>query len=731
MSNRKWFGVQLVLFAGFVSAPILAQPSQGEKQDPDKKEFGKKGFPGGPGGFGGAGGMMGKRRELIPQFDKDGDGRLNAEERQAAREFVKKQGGPGGMFGKGPGGKGPGGKGPGGFGPGMFMAKSLMEGLDTDKDGKITRAELLAGINKFFAECDKDKKGILDETQIAEGINRLLPPPPGFPGVPKDGPDGWPKPGFPKGGFFGVGPGKGIASSIVKRADANKDEKVSLDELNSAAETLFKEIDKEKTGKLDEGLLAAGVNLLMPAFGPPGGFGKGKNEPGKPGPKVSPADVKSYPDAGFYDTTVLRTIFLEFDNKNDWEAELADFYHSDVDVPATAIVDGKKYPDVGVHFRGNSSYFTVPAGSKRSIHLSFDYVNGKQRLYGYKSTNLLNAHDDPTFMHTVLFCNMSRLYLPAPRANFVKLVINGESWGIYANQQIFNKEFLQENFKTTKGARWKVPGHPGASGGLNYIGDNIADYKRHYEIKSADDDKAWKALIALCKTLDRTPIDKLEKALRPMLDIDSVLWFLAIDNAVINDDGYWTRNSDYELYRDPKGVFHIVAHDTNETFQAMGFGFGMAMGGGFGKGPKDGGEKGPKEGGGFGKGPKDGPGGKGGGYALDPLIGLENTRAPLRSRLLSVPRLKEQYLKNMRTLANEQFDWKKLKPVIDQYRTLIEKEIELDTRKLTSLAEFKAVLSETAEPGGGGSGKFNLKTFADQRRSYLLNHPEIKKLAAP
>src|SRR5436309_1707673 len=83
-----------------------------------------------------------------------------------------------------------------------------------------------------------------------------------------------------------------------------------------------------------------------------------------------------------------------------------------------------------------------------------------------------------------------------------------------------------------------------------------------------------RARIALCKTLDKTPIDKLEEALRPMLDIDSVLWFLALDNAVINDDGYWTRNSDYELYRDPKGVFHIVAHDTNETFQAMGFGFG-------------------------------------------------------------------------------------------------------------------------------------------------------------
>ena len=64
---------------------------------------------------------------------------------------------------------------------------------------------------------------------------------------------------------------------------------------------------------------------------------------------------------------------------------IADFYRTDVEVPCTMIVDGKKYTNVGVHFRGNSSYLGVPAGLKHSLGLSIDLADNKQRLYGYKT----------------------------------------------------------------------------------------------------------------------------------------------------------------------------------------------------------------------------------------------------------------------------------------------------------------------------------------------------------
>jgi Ca2+-binding EF-hand superfamily protein len=721
MRTRTWTVLLAVGLGSLVLPPLLdgAQgptAKQGDKKEPEKGppfEFKFKGK--GLGGF--FKGPMGQVRKLVKQFDKDGDGRLNKEERQAAREFLKKQG-----FGKGPGGFGM-----GGFGPGNFLAKPLLEAFDSDKDGKLTKAELVGGLKKVFAAADKDRKGLVDETQLAEALNPLLPPPPFVKGPPGGFPDKGGKGG--KGGFRMFGPGNFLARGLVQRADKNKDGKLTLAELETTAEGVFKEADKNKDGKLDEEEMGTAVSLLFPppAFGPggfgPGGFGKGKRDPAKPGPRVAPAEVKTYPKAGLYEPTVLRTLFLEFEGK-DWEAELADFYKTDVQVPATLIVDGKRYPDVGVHFRGMSSYFGVPTGYRRSLSLSLDFVDKKQRLYGYKTLNLLNSHDDPTFLHTVLYSHVARQYIPTPKANLVKVVINGESWGLYVNAQQFNKDFLADNYKTRKGARWKVQGSPGGRGGLEYLGDKVEDYKRVFTIKSKDNGKDWKALIALCRTLNKTPLDKLEEALKPMLDLDGVLWFLALDNAVINDDGYWIRASDYSLYRDPKGKFHLIPHDMNETFASLGgFGFGPGFGPGFGKGPKGG----PGEG----KGPKGGPGtgARPSGYALDPLIGLDDPRKPLRSRLLAVPSLRAKYLQYVRTIAEVSFDWNKLRPVVEQYRALIEKEVEIDTRKLYSLADFKNALADkaTAAPGGRGVN-YNLRSFAEQRRNYLLNHPAIRQL---
>ena len=172
------------------------------------------------------------------------------------------------------------------------------------------------------------------------------------------------------------------------------------------------------------------------------------------------------------------------------------------------------------------------------------------------------------------------------------------------NAQQFDKIFLAESFPNSKGTRWKVKGSPGGGGGLDYVGDNVEDYKRRYEIKSDDSPAAWKALIELCKTLSETSVDRLEEALKPILDIDGALWFLAIDNALVNNDGYWIRASDYSLFRDANGKFHVIPHDTNETFQSNA-GFGPP-GGGFGRG--GGQRRGPGGGAGFGRGGGPAPG---------------------------------------------------------------------------------------------------------------------------
>src|SRR6266511_4909076 len=84
----------LVLLAGWtVSAQEdpkpPPQPAPGGQAPGAPPQAGRDG-PGGP-GPGGFGGMMGQKMKIVKRFDTDGDKRLNAAERKAARQFLEKE----------------------------------------------------------------------------------------------------------------------------------------------------------------------------------------------------------------------------------------------------------------------------------------------------------------------------------------------------------------------------------------------------------------------------------------------------------------------------------------------------------------------------------------------------------------------------------------------------------------------------------------------------------------
>ena len=207
--------------------------------------------------------------------------------------------------------------------------------------------------------------------------------------------------------------------------------------------------------------------------------------------------------------------------------------------------------------------------------------------------------------------------------------------------------------------------------------------------------------------------------------MDGTLKFLALDVALVNSDGYWTRASDYNIYQDEKGRFHILPHDVNE-------GLGPQEGGGRRGGfPPPGmrpapseptgarveGRGGPPPGdrGGF-PGMRAGGGGRGGfgrggGPDLDPLVGLDDESKALRAKLLAVPALRARYMTYVRDIAERWLDWKTLGPIAEQHRALIAADVKADTRKLYS--------SEAFDTGLDG-----LKAFVEARRAYLLKVTE-------
>jgi len=287
-------------------------------------------------------------------------------------------------------------------------------------------------------------------------------------------------------------------------------------------------------------------------------------EPVKPGARLGPAGVALFPDQPPYDPKTLRTLFLEFDDA-DWEKELADFARTDVLVPARLTVDGTVFPGVGVHFRALATEATLPPGYKRSLDLMLDHTRAGAQFGGQTRLTLLAAASDPTFLRSMLYRRVAAEYLPAPKAGFVRLVINGEYWGVYVSAQPLDENFMRENFPAGAGARWTVS----AGGTLAYLGDNPDAYRQSYRLQSAEDPAAWAALIKLCKTITQAEPGTLEEALTPQLDLDGALRFFALENTLINLDGYGSPTGSYGLCLDAAGRFHLVPLDAEHSFRLV------------------------------------------------------------------------------------------------------------------------------------------------------------------
>jgi hypothetical protein len=210
----------------------------------------------------------------------------------------------------------------------------------------------------------------------------------------------------------------------------------------------------------------------------------------------------------------------------------------------------------------------------------------------------------------------------------------------------------------------------------------------------------------------------------------------------MNEDGYWIRASDFNLFLDKKGKFHVIPHDLNETFLPVG-GPGGPGGPGGRRGPGGpGGPGGPPPG--FDGPPPDLPRPNGPppgdesrpgrprpvGVALDPLAGVGDADKPLLTKLLAVPSLKERYLRYVKTIVENDLDWSKVEPIVQRHRDRIDADVQADTRKLESHAAFVQGLGLEAPAGESrpaeGRRRPSLREFFEQRRAYLLANENLQ-----
>ena len=395
----------------------------------------------------------------------------------------------------------------------------------------------------------------------------------------------------------------------------------------------------------------------------------------------APSEVAHYKDKSWFDPRVMRTVFLSLAG-SDWHSQLAEFYRTDVEVPGKLTVDGVEYAGVGVRYRGSSSYINVSTLKKKSLNVSIDFTNDDQRVYGNRTINFLNCNQDPSLIRDAVFSRIAGEFVPTPRVNFVKLVINGTNWGVYANAQQFNKDFLADWFGSRKAVRWKIERNYRGVGALRYLGEDRAEYQRAFQLKSKGAPQAWQHLIDLCRLLDQTPVEDREAALSPVLDVDRTLWFLALEWVFQDGDGYVKQGYDYRLVQLPDGRFLPILYDNNEILPSPVVNRAVM--------PRRGQQ----------------------GFGRDPLEQMGNDLRPLISSLLAVPQWRARYLAHVKTIATRCLDWEKIGAVCQEFHDLIDPEVRRDRRRLATLSAFQGSIEE-------------LKILCSMRRRAVLSHPSL------
>ena len=370
--------------------------------------------------------------------------------------------------------------------------------------------------------------------------------------------------------------------------------------------------------------------------------------------------LEGVPPAELYDDTRLINLHLEFPEPDFWE-QLNVHIQDEEDIPATLIAEGERYEGIGVRFKGKTSF--LGGGFKKPFNLSVDAFVPTQRLWGYKTLNLNNGYVDPTLVREKILYDVFRYYLPASKANFVRLYLNDQYWGLYTNVQQPNKEFIAEWFHDLDGNRYKgdAPGEfRRGTASLTWLGAEPSQYQQGYQLKTQGNDTGWSDLIHMIDVLNNTPADEFEQEIQRVLNVDGALWYIAICNLFVNLDSYLGGGHNYYLYSEFDGYFHMIPWDLNMAFSSN--------------------------------------------TELSPFFDADNPQRPLVANLLSVLSFRARYLAHYRTLLEEIFHEGYLIPQIQKHQDLIRTSVETDMLKLYSMEAFTRNIAENILVSGGREG---------------------------
>lgn len=407
----------------------------------------------------------------------------------------------------------------------------------------------------------------------------------------------------------------------------------------------------------------------------------------------------AFSQSNFYDINKIPEIRIYFKESN-WE-ELLDSlfinYGEDGRLRGDIKIDGKLIKNVGVRYKGYSSWSSTQIKTPFNIDIEYNYNN--QNYQGITKLKLGNVVGDPSFIREAVAYEIARKYMPSSYSNFANVYINDTLIGLYNNVEAVNKNFLKKRFDEGKNTFFKgspetlnLNGNNNAD--LSFHGNDTSDYKVYYKLESDNSTTSWLDLVRLIHILnnDTSKLDSI-------LNIDRAIWMHAFNYALVNLDSYIGYAQNYYLYVDENGRFNPILWDLNMSFGSFretdGINFNISHQ--------------------LAK-------------TLNPLSMIVYPHAnkrPLIENLLHNTTYKRMYLAHIRTIINENFKNNFYYNRGKELQNIIDESVQNDPNKFYSYANFLKNMDTTAVITSQNK-IIGLKDLIQSRINYLDTFPGIQ-----
>jgi spore coat protein H len=237
--------------------------------------------------------------------------------------------------------------------------------------------------------------------------------------------------------------------------------------------------------------------------------------------------------------------------------------------------DGRRIADIGLRFKGSSSYSVSEGTLRRPMRVDFDRFVEGGRFAGIETLNLSNTTFDPSQVRESLaFWLCRQLDVPASRTGhaLVYLTVAGkyerEYLGLYTLIEEVDSHFLKKHFGNSDGLLLK----PAGMRGFAYLGETWDQYRGICSPRGEERPEFCQKVIEFARLIHRADDATVRAKIGSLLAVDEFLRYVAVNSAILNFDSFLSTGHNYYLYLNPAdGRMYFIPWDLNMTFGAYGW----------------------------------------------------------------------------------------------------------------------------------------------------------------